>query len=47
MGTMAGAYGVEPNGAMIASFCTEQFAQGLISARIDAESLFAMRARQR
>jgi 4,5-dihydroxyphthalate decarboxylase len=47
MGAMAGAYGVEPNRAMIASFCAELFAQGLISAPIDAESVFAIRARQR
>jgi hypothetical protein len=41
MGAAAGAYGVEPNRAMIASFCAEQFAQGLVNGPIDAESVFA------
>lgn len=47
MGATAGAYGVEPNRAMIATFCAEQFAQGLVSAPIDSESAFATPARQR
>jgi 4,5-dihydroxyphthalate decarboxylase len=41
MGAAAGAYGVEPNRAMIARFCTEQFAQELVSAPIDSKSAFA------
>jgi 4,5-dihydroxyphthalate decarboxylase len=43
MGATAGAYGVEPNRAMIATFCAEQFAQALVTAPIDAESAFAKR----
>jgi 4,5-dihydroxyphthalate decarboxylase len=41
MGPRAGAYGVEPNRAMIATFCAEQFAQGLISEPIDTDSVLA------
>ena len=37
----AGEYGVEPNRAMIATFCAEQLAQGLVSAPIPSESVFA------
>jgi 4,5-dihydroxyphthalate decarboxylase len=41
MGPKAGAYGAEPNRAMIAAFCAEQFAQGLVSEPIDTESILA------
>ncbi len=41
MGPKAGAYGAEPNRAMIAAFCAEQFAQGLVSEPIDTESVLA------
>jgi 4,5-dihydroxyphthalate decarboxylase len=41
MGATAGEYGVEPNRAMIETFCAEQFAQGLVAAPIDADSAFA------
>jgi 4,5-dihydroxyphthalate decarboxylase len=46
MGATAGAYGVEPNREMIATFCGEQFAQGLVAAPIDSESAFAWRPKQ-
>jgi 4,5-dihydroxyphthalate decarboxylase len=41
MGPTAGAYGLEPNRAMIATFCAEQLAQGLVSAPISPGSVFA------
>ena len=41
MGSDAGAYGIEPNARMIATFCEEQHAQGLVSTPIDPSAAFA------
>ncbi|MCC6173939.1 MAG: hypothetical protein IT305_01440 [Chloroflexi bacterium] len=41
MGPGAGAYGVGPNSAMIAAFCAEQVAQGLIEGSLEPERAFA------